>query len=881
VTGWLVRWRLALRIARRDARRHTGRTLLVLAMVGFPVLAIVGADTLYRTNEVSPVEALGSTLGAADTQISGVARGQVRADPATGEVWQQDVPRAEPPWTHAEVARALPNGSRVIEAVSGQLTYRTELGNARVAGLAADLGDPLRHGVADLLDGRLPRSDGEIAISARLAERGIGLGDDLALIGDDAPAEVVGILRSPEETGGLIALPSGGADLLSGPRSTYYASVPGGLDWPAVRELNELGLVAVSREVVEDPPAESQWLPPDSMAVGSSGNAAETAVLALIVTALVVEVVLLAGPAFAVGVRRQRRDLALVAATGGTPGDLRRIVLASGVLLGGGAAMAGAALGVALAAAAVPVIESRSDILFGPFDVPVLDALLTVLVGAGAGLAAAHLPARQAARTDVVDALAGRRGHVRTTWRLPAVGLLLASAGMALVVLGAQGTELGVAAGAVLLVAGVVAAVPWLIGLLAPLGRVLPVSGRLAVRDATRNRGRTAPAVAAVMATVAGVTALAVGSASDSAQSRRDYVAQAPMGTAVISGDLGEREWATAEGVLREQAPDRAVHRLRGLPYWTPDGTQPDLAVVATGCTGGPDRCRWHPEEAAHLTAMRGDLVVADSATLRALDRGVLGEEAYRALDAGLVVVLGDGAVDEQGSVTFVAQEYDGVDTWTELARLDLPAVEVPVPAGERVMVTSLVVVPPVLADRLPVAVTTSVLLAGGPDDPVTPGQEAELAERLGQLSMAQTLYVERGWRDELDLARWLLLGVGGLLVLVATLTATGLALADARPDFATLAVVGAAPRTRRFVAMGSAAVVSGGGALIGVLVGLAPGIAVAYPLTSTDYGFGAHPVVDIPWLLLTGLVVLVPLLAVAVTGLSVRSRLPLVRRAG
>ena len=55
MTGWLVRWRLALRIGRRDAARHRGRTLLVLAMVGLPVLAVVAADTLNRTNEISPV----------------------------------------------------------------------------------------------------------------------------------------------------------------------------------------------------------------------------------------------------------------------------------------------------------------------------------------------------------------------------------------------------------------------------------------------------------------------------------------------------------------------------------------------------------------------------------------------------------------------------------------------------------------------------------------------------------------------------------------------------------------------------------------------------------------------------------------------------------
>jgi putative ABC transport system permease protein len=73
--------------------------------------------------------------------------------------------------------------------------------------------------------------------------------------------------------------------------------------------------------------------------------------------------------------------------------------------------------------------------------------------------------------------------------------------------------------------------------------------------------------------------------------------------------------------------------------------------------------------------------------------------------------------------------------------------------------------------------------------------------------------------------------------------------------------------------------VVGGGGALLGVAVGLAPGIAVAVPLTSTDYGGGADPVLDIPWDVLGAVGVGVPLLAGAVTGIVVRSRLPMARR--
>jgi putative ABC transport system permease protein len=308
-----------------------------------------------------------------------------------------------------------------------------------------------------------------------------------------------------------------------------------------------------------------------------------------------------------------------------------------------------------------------------------------------------------------------------------------------------------------------------------------------------------------------------------------------------------------------------------------------DVGIEEDGCTAGPDACRWFPR-GENVTFSQGDLVVADSATVRALDQSGLPGQVFDALDDGRVAVLGMGAVHDDQTVTLVATEYDGNGDGKLVGTVALPAVEVPLPDGTPtapIPVPALTIVPPALSDQLPAALATVGLVTGGPDDPVTPEQEKQLSERMAGLTSYESVYVERGWTDELAVARWLLVGVGALLVLIATLTATGLALTDARPDFATLAAVGAAPRTRRFMAMGTAAVIGGCGALVGVLVGLAPGIAVAYPLTSSDYGFGAHPVVDIPWLLLGGVAMGVPLLAVAVTGLFVRSRLPMAARIG
>jgi putative ABC transport system permease protein len=134
--------------------------------------------------------------------------------------------------------------------------------------------------------------------------------------------------------------------------------------------------------------------------------------------------------------------------------------------------------------------------------------------------------------------------------------------------------------------------------------------------------------------------------------------------------------------------------------------------------------------------------------------------------------------------------------------------------------------------------------------------------------------------------AQIILLSLGGILVLGGTLTATFLALSDARPDLATLSAVGSSPRTRRWVAAAYAVVVGLVGAVMGAVVGFIPGLAVTVPLTTcascnnipSDQTL-TGPFLDIPWLMVVGLVVVLPALTALVVGLAARSRLPMVAR--
>jgi putative ABC transport system permease protein len=159
--------------------------------------------------------------------------------------------------------------------------------------------------------------------------------------------------------------------------------------------------------------------------------------------------------------------------------------------------------------------------------------------------------------------------------------------------------------------------------------------------------------------------------------------------------------------------------------------------------------------------------------------------------------------------------------------------------------------------------------------------EEARATEALGALSPDLSLYVERGYQvpGAEKVVLWILFGLASVLMLGGTLTATFLALSDARPDLATLSAVGASPRTRRAVASAFAVSVGLVGAALGAAVGFIPGIAISYPLTRNYGSIGPSHYLAIPWLEIVGLVVALPIVTALVVGLVARSRLPMVAR--
>jgi putative ABC transport system permease protein len=220
----------------------------------------------------------------------------------------------------------------------------------------------------------------------------------------------------------------------------------------------------------------------------ASGTQTETLqVAALVVVMALIEVVLLAGPSFAVGARRQQRNLALVAASGGTPRQMRRVILAGAVVLGGIAAVLGLGLGLLAARLLVPWAQGFSGERFGPFDVRPLHLLGIAVFGLASALLAALVPAWVASRQDVVAVLGGRRGDRRPSLRSPVLGVVLLGVGVAWAAAGTRrafGGEFSIAASAIPTVLGMVLLIPVILVLVSRVAGVLPLPARYALGSA-------------------------------------------------------------------------------------------------------------------------------------------------------------------------------------------------------------------------------------------------------------------------------------------------------------------------------------------------------------------------------------------------------------
>ncbi|MGW2158298.1 FtsX-like permease family protein [Nonomuraea sp. NPDC001699] len=846
----------ALRISRRSAWRAKGRTALIMVMIGLPVLVITAVLTSAATTSITPQEKAVSEIGAADARIITFPfRRPVKQDHYGFSAYQTQSTGPMRPWTVAEINTLLPG--RLLRYQESVVTTRLPDGFNLADVLEVDLRDPMTAGVRPLKQGRYATAPGEVAISSKMADSGVRVGDTLVTRRPERTVKVVGVFDNPNRPGilELTALPEG---LLphqnDGNSSGWLADTATPVMWSKVQQLNRAGLGVISRALLDAHTG-------DDSRFDGPGRAKDLVVLVVAIVLVVMETVLLAGPAFAVGLRRRRRELAVISAQGGSARHLRMIVLADGLVLGGAAAVLGVVLGIGPGLLVESIAARELDWTHGPADVPWLPVLGVAALGLLSGLVAAIVPAVQASRQNTALVLAGRAAEARGRARRPVLGIVLLVVG-----LGATGYAMtrgvvSMTAAFVPFVLGVVALMPWLVQSGSRIAARLPLPLRLSVRDAARHRVRTASAAAAVMAATMGAVALGIGSSTAYTHQEEATATVFPLGTTVIGGAtaMDDQTWARLKEAVRVRFPGteivagREVADAKGRTLW--------LTVNRTTC-GAACPLRFY------------DRPPIGGADLLAFLQKRRDPQAAAALAAGKAVAFSQDVMRD-GMIEVTVDRQDG-DTRTTARTIRIPAV---VSTGADPRQAGAMIPPQALA-KAGLVVTERMLYTGSP-----PQDERRMeADLRGEVDGNLFLYAERGNAENRAFVLMILLGAALVLVLGGTFAATGLAAADMRPDLNNLSAVGAAPRVRRLVVAAQAAYIAGLGAVVGLLAGSVAGVAVTWPLTR--YGGGGSrsfldgpAVIDVPWLFLAALVLGLPLVAALVAGLFTRTRLVLARR--
>ncbi|WP_338495186.1 ABC transporter permease [Streptomyces sp. SJL17-4] len=949
---WLHSWRAAIRIARRDAWRSKGRSALVLAMIALPILGVSALDLTFRSSELSPTERADRMIGAADARFKDAGYGGVPIfqDPV-GEMNTPAKDYEDMTWPSGstDVTKTFPAGSTVLTDRSGSAKLTTKHGLLVTEVRELKAADPIARGITTLLEGRYPEKNDEvIATSHFLESSGLSVGSTLSARNFDRPYRIVGSYEIPDQLNsdqvnalpGAFLAPYAKAMEKAGLQkpdtgTTYLVRKSGGFTWNMVKEINAKGVIVSSRAVIIDPPADSEiplyqkegWGNFESSTVG---NAAELAALGTVVGLAMLEICLLAGPAFAVGARRSRRQLGLVGANGGARSHIRAIVLSGGLVIGVAAAVTGTVLALILTKALQPYLEETMGQRFGAFDVRPLEILGIALLAVLTGLLAAIVPAITASRQTVLASLTGRRGVRRSSRVLPLIGLAAVLVGGAIALFGSIVSQqfIIVAGGSAIAELGVVAMTPALVGLFGRAGRWLPLSPRLALRDAVRNRGRTAPAVAAVLAAVAGTVAVSTYMASEEAQRRAEYTAQLPHGTvAAFVNEEGGRDVPAVREAIQKYVPVdvRAdVQRISvgkpGCQPWdtgkgcgrfevvVPPANECPMYVAIPG--GGDPTEKYTPEQRRKMLAedwrckegrsggmyvADGGLVVGDAALLKVL--GLDDPATVKALEDGKVVSFNPVNVDKNGTY--------GIKQITDLAAAEkasekgkpapgkvtsLPAYQVP---GDKQSYGVQALLTPATAKAAGLATVPLGAYASTDRLPDTEARQ-KLDGELTKLGSSVELHVEEGFVNASSLILLSLAIFAGLVTVGAAGIATGLAQADAEADLKTLAAVGAPPRVRRTLSGFQCGVVAAMGVLLGSAAGVLPAMGlrlseerqqISWHEEAVAQGWSAAsdvpyvPIV-IPWETLAGLLVAVPVGAALLAALVTRSRGALSRRA-
>ena len=379
-----------------------------------------------------------------------------------------------------------------------------------------------------LTSGRLPTGTGEVAVSTEIAkQQEIGVGDTIRLTDHDhtvrSSPTVVGII-SPGADAGLEGLPGvyATADQLAAMgaetsyRNLYVTSRPGAGTGALSEKVAMTVRAAQPSAVVQD----ADEAVAQRAASSTAGGTMITTLLNLLAPVCAIVAGIVIATTFTTLVARQTRIIGLMRCVGASRAQVMLAVLRTAALTGLLGSIIGAAAGTG--AAALLIRSGTIEGLRGAHPtVSSISLVATVAIGTLVTLAAVLRPARRATRVSPLVALTGqtaspaRAGRARR-WAA-VIGLLVTVAGAALTVLSAIGRNpYGAAGGGVIVVLGMLAALPLLVTAVIGLIGRLGAEGRfpllhLAARNLARNPGRSTATAATLLVCVMVGSVLFVG----------------------------------------------------------------------------------------------------------------------------------------------------------------------------------------------------------------------------------------------------------------------------------------------------------------------------------------------------------------------------------
>jgi putative ABC transport system permease protein len=759
--------RLASRLARREVLRRPGRTALVAVLVALPVAGMVLALVLLRTDDLSADERWQRFNGDSDALVS------------DARLVAPDVVNS---W--------LPAGSRTVERTSTWTAVRTradDRSQLSVRSFPAD--DPMVDELIDLVAGRLPAADDEVALSPNVArDLGVDVGDQLSLARPEIDLEVVGLVEDPAALRERVALVAPGGSLLAAdpfnpPYREVLVDLPPGVD--------EVGLPDGDRPIE----MRSDWL--------EGPQAPRGLRWVYVIGAVVLTVIgIVIAAAFAAGARRQLVMLGQLSSSGAPGRVLRTTLVLQGTVTGLVGAAAGAVVAAGLLAVGRSPIEQMMGHRLGPYDVRPAEIAAALAVGVAAATIAALIPAWSVVRVPTLTALAGRRPLPPVRHRVTAAGALAVTVGVGLLGLAVLGSATGedpeiwmlvAIAGGVLELLGACAMAPAVVARLEPLAGRTRGAWRLAARSLARQRGRTG----AVISAVAAAAGLAVGATA--------LVAGNAAGQATLP-ELSDRVVVASE--VFWGAVDASTGRADEVPR-VPAGTvQEDLARVLPGARTVTVRTAGVQSDWPDMRTP----VVADGDVLDAFE---VGDDVR-------------GRLDEDGIVS--------LDTGSEVDTLTLPdgsSRELPIVSSDRTVGGMWsVLVSPAYLDELGLDPTDGALVFVA-DRPLTTEQVDEIDELRSdwwadQVGGVPTSYLDVSvrWHEPGPTPVQVELIMAGLALLFAVLVvgaSLALAAAESRDERDVLTVAGAPPGTLARAAGARAWLLAGIGAAMALPVGLLP----------------------------------------------------------